>query len=218
VAAGGVIVILLVLAQLLGPVIAARVIRTKVGRYGTVHSVSVSAWPAIELAWRHADSVTVSAGRLRVSPAQLGSLLEESSGTDRVRVSAEVVELEGLRLTSATFVKHGSALWTRGTISAADIARALPAGVQIALISSSGGQVEVRASGGLFGLSASLDAVAYAQNGALVASPTAFSLSGLRITLYDDRAVYIEGVHARELSPGRGGEARYELSMWGRLR
>ena len=55
----GAIVAVLVLAQLLGPAIAARVVRGKVARSGTVHSVKVTAWPAVKLLWRHADEVTV---------------------------------------------------------------------------------------------------------------------------------------------------------------
>ena len=57
--------LLLVLAQLLLPRIAASRISSRVGRYGTVQSVSVSAWPAVELLWGHADSVRVKAGASR---------------------------------------------------------------------------------------------------------------------------------------------------------
>ena len=53
------VVLLLVLAQLLLPGLAARRIRTRVGRYGTVKSVSVSAWPAVKVLWGDADAVTV---------------------------------------------------------------------------------------------------------------------------------------------------------------
>ena len=47
----GAIALVLVLAQLLLPGIAASRISSRVGKYGTVESVSVSAWPAIELLW-----------------------------------------------------------------------------------------------------------------------------------------------------------------------
>ena len=211
-------VAVLVLAQVFGPAIAARVVKGRVGRYGTVRSVSVTAWPAIELLWRHADEVRVRAGDLRLSSGQAVGLLEEGSGTTKVDAHAEAVEVDGVRLTDTMFTKDGSKLWTRGTMSAADVARALPPGVQVALESSAAGQVRVRASGGLFGVSAAIEAVAYASGGELVASPVAFPLSALKLTLFDDSKVYIEGVHARELSPGTRGEARYELSMWGRLR
>ena len=48
--AGGVVVVL-GLAQLLLPGLAAQRVRSEIGRYGVVHSVSVSAFPAIELLW-----------------------------------------------------------------------------------------------------------------------------------------------------------------------
>lgn len=212
------VVAVLVLAQLFGPAIAARVVKGKVGRYGTVRSVSVKAWPAIELLWRHAEEVRVQAGALRLSSGQAVGLLGEGSTTAKVYAHAEAVEVDGVRLTDTTFVKDGSKLWAQGAMSAADVARALPPGVQVALVSSAEGRVRVRASGGLFGVSASIEAVAYASDGELAASPVAFPLSALKLTLLDNPQVYVEGVHARALSPGAGGEARYELSMWGRLR
>lgn len=228
IAAAIVVVAVLVAAQLLGPTIAAREIRGEVGKYGTVRSVSVSAWPAIELAWRHADEVKVSAGRLRMSPAQTTSLLREASGTTTMNVQTQVAEVSGLRLTDVMFIKHKSKLWATGTMSQVDVAKALPPGVGVSLIESSGGKVLVRVSGGLFGVSATVEAAAYAQNGALVASPTGLLLSGLRLTLFSSPEVYVEGVHARELEKGPGpgpgsgsspgAEARYRLSLWGRLR
>ena len=64
----------IVLAQLFLPKIAAGRIASHLRKYGTVHNVSVSAWPALELLWRHADSVTVRAGGLRMSPNQTRKL------------------------------------------------------------------------------------------------------------------------------------------------
>ena len=53
------------------------------GKYGTVESVSVKAWPAVKLLWGSADSVTVSAGSLSMSPAQTAKLLWEARGRER---------------------------------------------------------------------------------------------------------------------------------------
>jgi hypothetical protein len=215
---GVAIVALVVLAQLLAPVIAARVVRGKVERYGTVESVRVKAWPAVKLAWRQADEVRVSAGRLKLEPDQAVALVGEAKGTDRMEASVESVEMGGLRLTDAKLEKHGKELRAQGVVSEADVKRALPPGVEVALVKSEGGTVEVRASGGLFGVGASVEAVARAEDGKLVARPTGLLLSALKLTVFESASVYVEGVQARALASGPGGEARYELSMWASLR
>ncbi len=57
-------VLLVVLAQVFLPSLAARRVRDRVARYGTVRSVSVSAFPAVKLLWGKADTVNVDAGTL----------------------------------------------------------------------------------------------------------------------------------------------------------
>jgi hypothetical protein len=215
---GVAIVVLVVLAQVLAPRIAARVVRGKLEKYGNVKSVKVKAWPAVKLAWRHADEVKVSAGRLKVSPEQAVALMKEAKGTDDVRASVESVEVGGVRLTDASLSKLGNKLRVQGVISEEGVKQALPEGLEVALLKSEGGMVEVRASGGLFGVSASVDAVAQAEDGKLVARPTGLLLSGLKLTVFEDPSVYVEGVEAHTLASGPGEGARYELSMWGSLR
>jgi hypothetical protein len=63
-----------------------------------------------------------------------------------------------------------------------------------------------------------VDAVARAEDGKLVARPSGLLLSALKLTLFESDGVYVEGVEARALGSGPGGEARYELSMWASLR
>src|ERR1700727_2448384 len=73
-AVGGVVVAL-GLAQLLLPKLAAQRVRSELAHYGVVRSISVSAFPAIELLWGHAQSATVSAGALDMSPAEANRLM-----------------------------------------------------------------------------------------------------------------------------------------------
>ena len=87
----------------------------------------------------------------------------------------------------------------------------------MALVESEGGTVEVRVSGGLFGVSASVDAVAQAQDGKLVARPTGL-LGGLKLTLFESPSVYVEGVEAHAIEIRAAEGTRYELSMWASLR
>ena len=60
--AGGTVVLVLVLAQLFLPGIAAQHIRDQLSAHGTVEHVEVDAFPAIELLWHQADKVVVRMG------------------------------------------------------------------------------------------------------------------------------------------------------------
>jgi hypothetical protein len=212
----GAIVLVLVLTQLFLPKIAASRIASHLRKYGTVHSVSVSAWPALELLWRHADSVTVRAGGLRMSPNQSGKLLGEARGAGRVDMTAAGVRVGPLTLTDVRLSKHGDAASAQGLVSEANVRAALPPGVSVQLVSSDAGQVRVRVSGALFGIGASVDAVAQASAGKLVVHPAAFPLEGLQITLIQQRHVYVEGVSAS--ATGLEGARTYRLGIRGRLR
>ena len=204
-----------VLAQVLLPRIAASRISSRVGRYGKVRSVSVSAWPALELLWDHADSVRVSASSLALSTAQLGSLLWEARGVSSLQVSADSVRLGTLTVSDASLSKHGSSLHAQAVVSEAEIKAALPPGFDVRLLRSEGGEVEVQASGGLFGVGASVNAVAGASEGKLVAHPLGFLLEGLRLTLFANPHVYVQGVGASVASER---PRSYHLTMSARLR
>ena len=211
------IVLALALAQLLLPRIAAGIISSRVGRYGRVLSVSVSAWPAIELLWRDADSVTVKAGALSLSPQQAAKLVWEGRGADRIDFTAASVRLGPLRLTDVSLRKRGDALSAQGSASAADVRAALPPGLSVALARSEGGSVVVKASGGPFRVGASVTAVAGPQEGKLVARPREALLGGLHLTLFADPHVYVQGI-AAGVEGESGGAASYRLYMRARVR
>jgi LmeA-like phospholipid-binding len=213
----GAIVLALVLAQLLLPKIAASRIASHLRKYGSVHSVSVSSWPALELLWRHADSVNVRAGSLRVTPNQTGKLLGEARGAGRIDMTASNVRLGPLILTDVRLRKQGDAAGAQALISEANVRAALPAGVSVQLVSSGAGQVRVRVSGALFGIDASLDAVAQPSDGKLVVHPVGFPFEGLSLTLVDQPHVYVEGVSASATTAPNGARS-YRLGISGRLR
>lgn len=192
----GAIALALVLAQVFLPRIAASRISSRVGEYGKVESVSVSAWPAVELLWGSADSVKVSADGLALSPAQTAKLLWDARGAGSVEVTASSVREGRLRLSDVTLRKQGKALTGEGRITDADVKAALPRGLTVRLLSSAGGRVKVRASGALFGVRANLDAVAGASEGKLLVRPLGLLLSGVKLTLFAEPHVYVEGVGA----------------------
>jgi hypothetical protein len=213
----GALLVLLVLTQVFLPKIAASRISGRIGKYGKVESVHVSAWPAVELLWKHADSVKVKATRLRVSPAQTSKLLAEASGVDRMDVSVASVQEGPLRLRGVSFHKHGERMSAHAHLGNADVAAALPAGIGVQLLGSGGGKVEVRASGGLFGVGASVDAVAEADGGKLVVHPRGFLLEAIKLTLFSGPRVYVTGVSASRAT-GPGGVAGYLLGIEATLR
>jgi hypothetical protein len=211
--AGGV-VLLLALAQLLLPGIAARRIRSRVSRYGTVRSVSVSAWPAVKLLWGEADSVTVRAGSLRLTTAQTAKVLSESGGSGDVRLTAEEVRVGVARVGSAVLSKHGEELSAEATVTQAEVREALPEGVQVQLLESAAGTVRVQVGGALFGVPASVQAVAEAKEGALIVHPVGLLIEALHLTLFSESHVYIEGVGA---SRQDGSSPGYRLTVTARL-
>lgn len=210
----GAIGLLLVLAQIFLPRLAASRVSSRVGRYGEVESVSVSAWPAVKLLWGSVDSVRVKAKSLALSPAQAAKLLWEARGTASMDVTAERVQVGPLRVTDAKLSKRGNALSAQAMTSEADVKAALPAGLGVRLVRSGGGEVEVQATGGLFGVSATVNAVAGASDGKLVAHPLGLLVEGLQLTLFSDPHVYVEGVGA---SVSGEQPLTYRLSMSARL-
>jgi hypothetical protein len=206
------IALVLALMQVFLPRIAASTISSKLRRYGHVQSVSVSAWPALELLWGSADSVNVKVRDLALSTHQAAKLLWEGRDASRVDMTASSVRLGPLRVTDVSLRKRGDALSARARASTADVSAALPAGLSVALLRSEAGRVEVSASGGLFGVGASVDAVAEAQEGRLVAHPLGLLLGGFQLTLFVDPHVYVQGVAAEALA-GASGSQGYGLRI-----
>jgi hypothetical protein len=207
--------LILLAAQLALPPIAADRISSRVGRYGDVHGVKLSAWPAVELLWGSADSASVRAGRLRLSPSQAAKLLWEARGVRSLELRASEVRIGPLRLSDARLHKRGSSLAAEAVIGEADVRAALPPGLSVGLLSSEAGVVKVTASGGLFGGGPTVTAIAGPSEGRLVAHPIGSALEGVRLTLFADRHVHVEGVGASALP---GSPRRYRLTMTARLR
>jgi hypothetical protein len=204
-------------AQVFLPRIATNRISTRLSRYGTVKSVSVEAWPAVELLWGKADSVKATMGSLKVSPTQTASLLREGRGAKTLEVTASMAQEGPLRLADVSLRKRGDALTAEAFMSKADVTAALPQGFEVQLVRSGGGEVEVRASGGLFGVGAAVSAVAAPSEGRLVAHPLGLLLERLKLTLFADPHVYVEAVGASEAA-GPGGEPGYRLTLSARAR
>ena len=212
----GVIALVLVLAQVFLPGIAASSITSRLRKYGRVQSVSVSAWPAVKLLWGSADSLRVRALDLRLTPRQSAKLVWEGRRVSSIDMTAARAREGPLQLGEVSLRKRNNHLTAQGVASEADVRAALP-GLAVRLTGSEGGRVSVSVSGGLFGLQASVNAVAGPVDGALVARPLGLLFEGLRLTLFADPHVYVDGVGARAVT-SPGGLQSYELTMSARLR
>lgn len=187
----------LVGAQALLPHIAASTISARIGRYGTIRSVSVTAWPAVQLLWGGVESVRVVASRIALSPVQAGDLLWEASATEELDVTAAQVQIGALRLSHARLRKHGSSLTAEGSVGERQLMATLPKGVVVRGIQSGGGAIDVRASGVLFGVPQSLLIAAGAHDGKVIARALDFPLAGVHVTLFEAPHIYVETLSAR---------------------
>lgn len=209
-------VLVLVLAQLLLPSIATQRVRERVARYGTVSSVSVSAFPALELLWGRMDNLQVRTSNMHVAVSQIGDLVSSTSASNDLMFSSPQATLMGpsfagggLVLNDVRLRKRGTALDSQATLDQASLRSALPAGFQLQPLASGAGAVEVRASGTLFGVPASVDGVITAAEGKLVVVPVGIPFGGLlKITLFSDPRIYIEGIAAA----GQPGGYRFTIN------
>jgi hypothetical protein len=216
-------VLAFVLAQAFLPTLAAQRIRARVARYGTVSSVSVKAFPAIKLLWGKADSVSVHAGALWVPSAQIASLLWEAHNVTDLTMSAQTATLtaipslaKGLTVSRMRTEKRGSAIAASATLTQQQLDEAFPSGFRVEPVASGSGQIEARASGGLFGVQASISAVVRPVEGRLVTEPRGLPFAGLAtVTLFSDPHLKVQSVG---LSIERTNPLTYGLSMTATLR
>jgi hypothetical protein len=214
----GSLLLLAVLAQIFLPTLAAKRVRDRVARYGTVRSVSVSAFPAVKLLWGKADTVDVSAGALSVQLSQITTLLWEAREAGSMTVTARAATLtavpdlpDGLTVDDMRMEKHGSAISASASLTQQQLNEALPSGFHVEPTASGGGQVEARASGALFGVQASLTALVRPLEGRLVAEPQGFPLASLgTVTLFSDARLRVGSVGVRVL---RTKPLTYGLSL-----
>lgn len=208
----GVVLVALLAAQLLLPGIAAQRLRNRLAGAGQVRSVSVAAFPAIELLWHHADSVTVRLGRYRSTSAGLGRLLDDARGVGTLQASAEVLSAGLLTLRDARLRKSGSELRGSAQITEADLRAALPVLSSVIPVASGGGRITLQGTATVLGITGTVDATVAPQNGALLVTPHVpfGALATLRV--FSDPHIAIHGVSAERTASG------FSVSATGRLR
>ena len=196
------VVVLLGVAQLVLPGIAAHRIRSQLDGYGQVRSVSVSAFPAIELLWGHADGVTVELDSFSSSGTGLTGRLRQLDDAGTVHASAARATVGLLTVRDARLVKHGSSLVATARVTDADLRRALPIVRSVTPVASSGGQLTLRGTADVLGQSVAVDFTVQASHGDLVISPDVPFGSVAAVTAFADPAVRVTGVTAAAVPGG----------------
>ena len=193
--------VLLAVAQLVLPGVAADQVRSRLQRDGVVEAVQVSAFPAVKLLWGDADTVRVRMASMRATNRRAGDLLSSASGVSNLDVAIGRLVDGPLVLHDVVLRKRGSGLQGQAGVLAADLRAALPAGFDVKPVASGGGRLLLQAQVGAFGLSATVDALLSAQNGALVVAPEVPLGALATLTVFSDPRVSVEGVGAAS-APG----------------
>ncbi len=210
-ASAGVVVVVLVIAQLVLPGIAAQRIRDRLARSGTVVSVQVDAFPAIKLLWHRADRVVVRLARYRSSTGNLSSLLDQAGDVGSLDASATELDTGLLTLRDATLSKRGKQLTGSATVTEADLRAAVPFLDAVQPVASSDGRLVMRGTATLLGVTASVDATVAAVNGALVVQPDVPFGSLATVTVFSDPHLQVHSVSAAAAPGGFTVVARGRL-------
>jgi hypothetical protein len=213
IAGAAIVLLVLVLAQLLLPGIAADQLRERLAHNGKVQYVSVSAFPAIELLWHDADKVVVRMASYRSGTAKLSSLLDQAAGVGTVDATATILTAGLLTVHNAALSKRGNELTASASVAEADLRSAVPFLQSVTPVASGNGQLTLQGTGSIGGVSGTIDATVEAQNGKLVLVPQ-LPLVGslLTFTLFNDPHVRVQSVGATATATGFNVSARATLN------
>jgi hypothetical protein len=203
-----VVLILLVIGQLVLPGIAEQRLRDRLEKSGKVISVSVSAFPAIELLWHHADHVVIRMATYHSNPGHLSSLLDQAGQVDKIDASVNQLNTGNVVLHDARLIKRGNTLTGTATVSASDLQTAVPFVQNLTPVASSDGTLTFQ--GTVVGITA--DATLRAQNGILIVSPDVPLLNLVTVTVFSDPHIDVQGVGAT------GAPGGFSLSAQAQLR
>lgn len=207
-----VIVVLMAIAQLVLPGIAAQRLRDRLSRSGTVQKIEVHAFPAIELLWHQADRVVIRMSSYRSDPVALSNTVGDIANTNTLDASATSLDTGLVTLRDATLTKRGSEITASATVTQANLRAALPLLESVQPVSSSGGQLTLRGTASVLGLTATVDVTVGPRDGELVAAPDIPFGGFATVILFSNPRIAVQGVTA---TPAPGG---FEVTALARLR
>jgi hypothetical protein len=198
----------LVVTQLVLPGIAEQRLRDRLSHSGTVLEVQVQALPAIKLLWHRADKVVIRMADYRSSTGHLGGLLEQAGDVSTLDASAQLLSAGLLRLRDATLTKRGSELVGKATVTEADLRAAVPFLDSVQPVASDNGQLTLRGTATLLGVTATVDATVGPEDGHLVVTPDV-PFGGLAtVTVFSNPHVEVQSVSASSVPGGFSVTAR----------
>lgn len=203
---------MLVGGQLVVPSIATTVLRSRLSRHGKVISARLSAFPWLELLWRHADSVTARLADFDAQPHELAQLLREVEGVGSLNISIGVLHSGLLTLRDVSFSKRGDELEGVARLELADLRAALPILRSLTPVRDSRGQLVLRGSASVLGVSAAVDVVVAARDGKLVVAPAGLLGAFATVTVFDDPQIRVQSVGATTVPGGVRFTARGALA------
>ncbi len=203
----GIVLVLLVVAQLVLPGIAAQNLRDRLAKSGRVIDVQVSAFPAIELLWHQADKVVVRMATYHSSVSHVSGLLDEAKDAGTIDASAAEFNTGLVTLHNATLRKRGNQLTGTAFVTASDLRSAVPFVQGLQPVASGDGKLTFQ--GSVLGVTA--DATLQAQNGALVVQPDVPILNFVTLTVFNDPHVSVQGVGANSAPGGFALSAQAQL-------
>lgn len=198
-----VVIVVFGVAQLLLPGIAAHRIRSQLGRYGQVQSVSVSAFPAVELLWHHADRVSVRMNSFHANGSGLAGRLDQLAGVGTLHADVARVTVGLLTVRDARLVKHGASLVATARVTDADLRGVLPVLRTVTPVASPRGQLILRGTADVLGATISVNfSVRVSSAGALVVVPDVPFGAAATVTAFSDPAVRVTSVSAAAVPGG----------------
>jgi hypothetical protein len=204
-------ILVLGVGQLVLPPLAEHIERDRLDKHGKVISLSISAFPAVELLFGHADTVTAHLASLDGSQADLASNISRSAGVSKINVTIGQLTSGPITVHSVTILKRGKRYRGTGLITEASLRRAVPLLESVTPIASRDGTLTLQGTANVVLGTVTADANVAAQGGKVVVSGTGLISSFLHLTVWSNPKVYVESLSGRRASQGISLAAAWRL-------
>jgi hypothetical protein len=212
----GLLVVVLVAAQLLLPGLAARKLRSDLEGQGSGVTTKVEAFPAIKLLAKRADRVDVRIDEIRPegsgSGDSLADRLASTDATDRLDVRIGTLEVQLLLMTDVRLHKDGDALTASVRVRRDDVDAALPPDLHLVAQPVGDEGLQVAGVTEAFGRRVSGRArVLVDDRGRIVLRPAGVLGGLVSVPIFSDSRIAVDAITARKVSGGFQLRARAHL-------